>query len=313
MFGGYVPGIGFVSDTWQYDGVDWTEITPAHSPGDRHSHAMAYDSDRDQMVMFAGYSGLYYNDTWEYNGTSWSQLLPLNRPGLRSGHTMAYDSARGRVVMFGAWPSLSNATWEYAIAPGHGTMWTQVTTTNSPLGRHGSAMVYDSARARVVMFGGSGAGGFLDDTWELGLPGPAGSSAAMTYGVGCGDPALTLTPVALAPPVLGSTAQVVLSEIPSSLAFMALGWSDSTFGSFSLPLDLGSYGMPGCDLLQSTEHAAIAVTWTTPTTATYSLPLPNWSSLIGVRLYLQGWANAPGANTASVIVSNGVAWVIGNM
>ena len=39
----------------------------------------------------------------------------------------------------------------------------------------------------------------------------------------------------------------------------------------------------------------------------------NWGSLIGVPLYLQGWAPAPGANPAGVIVSNGIEWFIGNI
>jgi hypothetical protein len=46
-------------------------------------------------------------------------------------------------------------------------------------------------------------------------------------------------------------------------------------------------------------------------TATYSLPLPNWSGLIGLHLYLQGWANAPGVNAGNTIVSNGIDWLIG--
>jgi hypothetical protein len=41
------------------------------------------------------------------------------------------------------------------------------------------------------------------------------------------------------------------------------------------------------------------------------LPLPNWSGLIGLHLYLQGWANAPGVNAGNTIVSNGIDWLIG--
>ena len=47
-------------------------------------------------------------------------------------------------------------------------------------------------------------------------------------------------------------------------------------------------------------------------TATFSLPLPNTAGLIGLHLYLQGWAYAPGANAGDMIVSNGVEWLIGN-
>jgi hypothetical protein len=84
---------------------------------------------------------------------------------------MAYDSARGRVVLFGGNASVqgSNAflgdTWEW-----DGTSWTLVATTGpSPRANH--ALAYDSARGRVVLFGGAysdGGTGILygSDTWE---------------------------------------------------------------------------------------------------------------------------------------------------
>jgi len=43
--------------------------------------------------------------------------------------------------------------------------WTQVTTASSPSARYDHAMVYDSVRGKVVMFGGLGSG-YLNDTWE---------------------------------------------------------------------------------------------------------------------------------------------------
>ena len=70
--------------------------------------------------------------------------------------------------------------------------------------------------------------------------------------------------------------------------------------------------MPGCSLLQSTESGSLPAVFNGPGTAIYSLALPNWAALIGLPVYLQAWASAPGANTANVIVSNGVEWVIGN-
>jgi len=266
---------------------------------------MAYDSARTSVVMFGGNNNSsYLNETWEYDGVDWAQVTTANSPAIRDGHAMAYHSGRGRVVMFGGddGNNLFNDTWEY-----DGVDWTQIFPANSPGARYAHTMAYDSTRGSVVMFGGPDGGQYFNDTWEYG---PAGSSAAMTYGVGCGDPPLTLTPEALAPPVIGSTAQVVLTNIPSSLAFMALGWSNVSVGGIPLPLPLGSYGMPGCELLQSAEAPADPVQFTGPDTATYSLPLPNWSSLIGVRLYLQGWAAAPGYNAANIIFSNGVEWVI---
>jgi len=115
----------------------------------------------------------------------------------------------------------------------------------------------------------------------------------------------------LSPPTISATAQALLTSAPTQITFVALGLSRTQVGYFTLPLPLIGYGMPGCYLLQSAEAAAQPVTFTGPTTATYSLPLPNYGGLIGLHVYLQGWAHAPGANAGATIVSNGLEWTIG--
>jgi hypothetical protein len=66
MFGGIGPG--YIDDTWEYDGVDWTQVTTASSPSARCYHAMVYDIVRGKVVLFGGHDGNYRNDTWEYDG-----------------------------------------------------------------------------------------------------------------------------------------------------------------------------------------------------------------------------------------------------
>ena len=190
-----------------------------------------------------------------------------------------------------------------------GNTWTQVASTG-PSARGGHAMAYDSQRGPTVLFGGVDTFNILGDTWELSYV-----SVTSTFGSGCGSPVLDLASVSGAGPITGTTAQVSLTNVPTppSIAFVALGWSKTITGTFPLPLPLDSFGMPGCVLLQSSDAAAEPTTITGPGTATFSLPLPNWGSLIGVPLYLQGWAPAPGANPAGVIVSNGIEWFIGNI
>jgi hypothetical protein len=52
-------------------------------------------------------------------------------------------------------------TWEW-----DGAAWHDVTPAVSPPARASSAMAYDVARQRTVLFGGSGGSGLLHDTWE---------------------------------------------------------------------------------------------------------------------------------------------------
>ncbi len=92
-------------------------------------------------------------------------------PGARAAHTMAYDAARGRAVLFGGYREASanqeamGDTWLW-----NGTDWEPANATIAPSKRFYSAMVYDSARQRVVLFGGAVNAptrlDMLGDTWE---------------------------------------------------------------------------------------------------------------------------------------------------
>lgn len=87
----------------------------------------------------------------------------------RSYSAMAYDEARHRTVLFGgsSYDSQANRTsyptdtWEW-----DGTTWTLQQATISPPGRSRHGMAYDSARGRIVLFGGVSPNGALYDTWE---------------------------------------------------------------------------------------------------------------------------------------------------
>jgi hypothetical protein len=98
LFGGYDNGV--LGDTWTWDGTDWTQRTPAHSPPAGYAHAMAYDAAHAQVVLFGGYGGSG-NDTWTWDGTDWTQRTPAHSPSPREGHAMAYDAAHAQVVLFG--------------------------------------------------------------------------------------------------------------------------------------------------------------------------------------------------------------------
>jgi hypothetical protein len=123
LFGGYGYGLPtLLSDTWEWDGIDWSLRTPSASPTPRSGHAMAYDSARSRVVLFGGGQ---LSDTWEWNGSNWAERFPSDAPAGRSSHALAYDSARGRQVLFGGGSGgyLSD-TWEYfapcdVLGPGH--------------------------------------------------------------------------------------------------------------------------------------------------------------------------------------------------
>jgi hypothetical protein len=146
----------------------WTQLSPATSPGARNSTALVLDEARGVLVLYGGFrSGAgALADTWEWDGTTWTERFPASNPGVLNGHAMAYDPARGVVVLFGGARNSSigvGETWEW-----DGASWTQRATAG-PQGRSNHQMCYDGARGVVVLFGGHvdyNAGPDLGDTWE---------------------------------------------------------------------------------------------------------------------------------------------------
>jgi hypothetical protein len=164
------------------DGVDWRNVTPnPPGPSPRHPGAMAYDPARDRTVLFTGYWGHlpWYNDTWEWNGATktWTDVTPPSgsSPSARIGCGMVYYPPVGEIVMFGGgygdpWTELYfNELWTW-----NGTGWSQIgpdagSSAPWPPARADAAMVYDSSRGVLVLFGGYRDNGatLLNDTWEL--------------------------------------------------------------------------------------------------------------------------------------------------
>ncbi len=163
LFGGSSNGT-VLNDTWEWDGTNWTRMTPAVSPPARRDHAMVYDAARQRVVLFGGIvsSMNYLNDTWEWDGITWTQRFPANSPSARYDHEMAYDAARQRIVLYGgSGGGFKTDTWEW-----DGTNWVERKPTTRPDVYWGHAMTYDAARQRVVVFGGMDGSTHNNDLWE---------------------------------------------------------------------------------------------------------------------------------------------------
>lgn len=155
-------GSSGAAETWEWDGENWTLIAPATVPMDMEGAVMAYDNVRNKAVLFGGND----SETWEWDGTNWTKLNPANKSNATQGHAMAYDSARGRMVLFGGRYideefNYFTETWEW-----DGTNWSKKNQPNMPVTPFGHAMAYDSARGRLVLFGGSVGPAITDETWE---------------------------------------------------------------------------------------------------------------------------------------------------
>ena len=150
-----------LGDTWEYDGVNWTQLLPANAPSARRWSAMVFDYILGKNVLFGGSAGgtVFHNDTWAWDGSNWAQLNPANNPGARARGWFAYDLSRQRAMYFGGKNSSSSLalsdTWFW-----DGLDWTQVQTTVQPGWNAGAGLIaygltFDPLRDRYVLFGGT--------------------------------------------------------------------------------------------------------------------------------------------------------------
>ncbi|MEZ4367689.1 MAG: kelch repeat-containing protein [Kofleriaceae bacterium] len=171
LFGG-TPNNTFntvLADTWIWDGVRWSQRTPATSPPGRMLPAMAYDPARAEIVMFGGYLGttLTTNDTWTWDGVTWSQRAPATSPPARGGAAMAFHAATGVTVLHGGAADVSAGsaladTWRW-----DGTTWTDAAPATSPSARSLHTLAALPAASALVLFGGrSPSNGLLAETWR---------------------------------------------------------------------------------------------------------------------------------------------------
>jgi hypothetical protein len=296
LFGGSNSS-GQLADTWEWDGVNWAQRTPATSPLRRIQHAMAYDAARQRTVLFGGLAtlGPFLGDTWEWDGVSWIQQSPAASPPARSQHAMAYDLRRQRVVLFGGVMSATVFAdlWEW-----DGSSWVQQSPAPRPTPRRGHAMTYDAARQRLVVFGG------WDnvphgDTW---LHGNVVSAASQRIGSACSG-ANGLPVITSNLPYLGNQTFVldVLSARASTACVLLLATGTQS-------LNLGG----GCTLYLSGVFVPLFSATNATGFASVRFPIPFDASLRGAATYAQGFVLDPMGSFGGLAFSSGLKLVLGD-
>jgi len=186
LFGGVVgnarDGFEHLDDTWMWRDGGWHELHPEHHPSGRSGAATVGMPARQSVLLFGGSAespgscgnpaSAECSDTWEWDGSDWREHDPVTVPHARAWHALAWDTGRRRAVLFGGFGDANGCgadgefgcsdTWEW-----DGSDWSLCASAVVPEVRMGPAMVYDAARARVVLFGGIAPDSWtLRDTWE---------------------------------------------------------------------------------------------------------------------------------------------------
>ncbi|MEM7202639.1 MAG: kelch repeat-containing protein [Planctomycetota bacterium] len=307
LFGG-VSATAELRDTWTYDGVTWREESPSVRPPVVAHHRMVYDRQRQRVILFGGdredFAGSS-NETWAWDGSDWARLTPTRAPAARNNHAMAYDAVRDRVVLFGGQgdsvPVYLNDTWEW-----NGTEWEQRALSTAPAPRSLLAASYDEAREEVVLVGGWDGLSFVvySDVWTYA---PTVAASVTGVGAGCAGTAgiPVLAPVAGSRPWPGNTLQLSVSGGGTGAAVLLLGASDTSWLGAPLPITLP--GAPGCSLLTSVD-AVVSVGG-----GMISLPIPSEPGLVGGVFFGQAVVADPAANPLGLVVSAGIAAVVGSL
>ncbi len=162
------------ADTWEWDGVDW-QLAPVGPAPARIGAAMAYDAARGALVMVGGWSGdgatgVAQGDAWAYDGISWTNIATDGDLPARFGHALVADERGGRLLAIAGWRDASgdpyDDTWQLV-----GDTWSELPQVVPPAARGEPVAVFDAARQRVRLQGGSAqlAGGYagLADGYEL--------------------------------------------------------------------------------------------------------------------------------------------------
>lgn len=178
LFGGIASLISIAlpnNQTWEWDGTTWAQAAPTASPTGRAYYGLAYDLNRQRVVLFGGSTNpgllITSNQTWEYDGLTWVQTATTStaNPGARQSPGMCYHAGMQRVVLFGGIDPQTggnSTTWLY-----DGTNWTAAPVTGAvPVVRFAPQLVYDQNRSVCLLQGGSdpNTGAAIVDTWEFG-------------------------------------------------------------------------------------------------------------------------------------------------
>ena len=144
---------GAGTDIWEWDGTTWTPVT-ATNPG-LHRGPAVYDAKRARGLVLgvpAG-SGFGILTEWDAATSTWINLQVSDGVAASSTESLGYDPMRDRFVGFGGVDGNGNPsalTTEVDLTSGP----VAAIPPNHPSGREYSMMVYDAARAHLLLFGG---------------------------------------------------------------------------------------------------------------------------------------------------------------
>jgi hypothetical protein len=152
--------------TWEWDGSNWAERTPAGGGTPFSLQHLEWDSGHGRIL---GITDGEDPEVWQWNPKSytWTRLSFGCAPSSRGMEAVVYLPGKDQMIYFGGDAGLGPYQDLWAWAP-DGSSWRQYQQSGSwPGPRTGASVVYDSKRQRLVMFHGYSGSDFLNELWTL--------------------------------------------------------------------------------------------------------------------------------------------------
>ncbi len=167
---GSPPGVGPAARIESPDipAETWSVL---EGPAARSGHVAVLDSRRHQAIVLGDAAGRM--DVWAMpldGQAEWYSIAAPGGPSTLYYAKAVYDADLDRVVVY------SGHTGEvWALALGSQPAWSPLAAAGTPPpARYGHAVVHDSNRNRLIVFGGNVTGiGYPNDIWALSLSGPS--------------------------------------------------------------------------------------------------------------------------------------------
>lgn len=169
LFGGKDDHDVNLNEVWSLDlaAQRWEPILAENEgPPASEDHTAIYDPLGHRMIIYGGENGLTTNQTWSFDFAArrWRDMTAQSEAPAREDHTAIYDSRGKRMIIFGGRNNDGkndyiniHEVWALDLDPQSATFeqWQNLTNEERhPLGRSDHAVVYDSLRNRMVIFGG---------------------------------------------------------------------------------------------------------------------------------------------------------------
>ena len=162
LFGGEDKSSTYMfSDTWIWDGKDWTQMSPTGYPMGRRGGQMFYDPETEKIILTGGF---YYatgkvftavSDTWAWNGKDWEYITSFPENLMITNPNVAYIPSLKHPILYDYKRLLQWTNNE----------WLPMDVSNMPVSRFGPWLTADSDSGRMMIFGGIDNNVQRNDTW----------------------------------------------------------------------------------------------------------------------------------------------------